>query len=421
MDSTKGFWKRFLKGSNDRRNSTGMMSRWMKRGRNHHHNSPSICVLSTTPPLKKDLLPIEALEKVLAYLPLPALFRARCVCKSWRALIASPRFLKVRSAISSTVMQPYFPMVFSRSYGRQCFAFDFIANKWQKLAPLDFVPYKVAYVAGAGGLLCLRNCFELLVVCNPITRQWKNLPRSTSHLGIGQCMIHMIVDPTQTTNAYKIITISGACKIEVYDSAIQEWTMTSQSLSHGVTCIRGQTAAFCNGFLYCIVDEGIGSKMSGVIAYDTQLAVWSTMLIMLPLGFGEARSSNSLQPRSLSASLVECGGHVMLVAEKLQLGVTLVHLFELQLMSITWRDVATLPFESSTPGFESFRHGLRCDGVVVHEHCICLTSQCGDMVVLDMVQNKWSALPSCPLFQVGKPADIDIAVFPFIPSLETSM
>ena len=107
----------------------------------------------------------------------------------------------------------------------------------------------------------------------------------------------------------------GLAKIEVYDSAIQEWTMTSQSLPHGVTCIRGQTAAFCNGFLYCTVDEGIGSKMSGVIAYDTQLAVWSTMLIMLPLGFGEARSSNSLQPRSLSASLVECGGHVMLVAE----------------------------------------------------------------------------------------------------------
>ena len=366
---------------------------------------------------RNDLVPDEAVERILAYLPLPALFRARCVCKKWRHLISSPRFLKVRAGLASVAARPYLPMIISESYGRQCCAFDFNLNKWQNLAPLDFVPYKVTYVAGAGGLLCLRNCFELLVVCNPITRRWKNLPRSLSQLAIGQCMIHMLLDANKET--YKIVIVSGAGTTEVFDSVSKKWVTTSHNLPSGVTCIRGRTAAFCNGFLYCVVDEGVGSKLSGVIAYDLQLGVWSSMLITLPTGFGEARSSNSLQPGSLSASLIECRGQVMLVAERMQLGVTMIHLFELQVMTITWLEVASMPFENPTP-FESFKQGLRTDGVVVYGHRICLTSQNGDMAVLDMSKGSWILLPSCPI-SVGKNADVDIAVFPFVPSLDASV
>lgn len=109
--------------------------------------------------------------------------------------------------------QAYFPLVMAQSYGRQCCAFDVAQQKWQNLAPLDFVPYKVACVGGGGGLLCLRNCFELLVVCNPITRTLRNLPRSSSSLVIGQCVVHMILE--SLSRAYKIIIISGTGRTEV--------------------------------------------------------------------------------------------------------------------------------------------------------------------------------------------------------------
>lgn len=412
MESSRSFWKRFWKGSSDRRNSPGMMNRWMAKRNRDAEKQRTATALANTSPLKKEKLPIEAVERVLAHLPLPALVRARCVCKRWRALIASPRFLNARAAIPAVANPPYFPMVFSQSYGRKCCAFDFANHRWQRLAPLDFVPYKVAYVAGAGGLLCLRNCFELLVVCNPITRQWKNLPRSSGQLCVGQSLIHMVFEG----KSYKIITVSATCKTEVYENSSKKWTITSHSLPPGVTCIRGRTAAFCNGFLYCIVDEGVGSKLSGVIAHDVQLAVWSSMLIALPSGFGEARSSNSLQPGSMAASLVECRGRVMLVAEKMQLGVTLVSVFELQLMNITWVEVASLPYENAEE-FESFKQGLRCDGVVVHGSLICLTSHSGDMAVLDFATGLWRRLPLCPLAS-GKSPDFDIAVFPFLPSLD---
>jgi hypothetical protein len=417
MESSRNFWKRFWKGSSDRRNSPGMMNRWMAK-RNREEKGTAKPVVSPLK-LKAEKLPVEAVERILAHLPLPALIRARCVCKRWRTLVASPRFLSARAEIPAVANPPYFPMVFSQSYGRKCCAFDFANYRWQRLAPLDFVPYKVTYVAGAGGLMCLRNCFELLVVCNPITRQWKNLPRSSGQLCVGQSLIHMVFEPA--LKSYKIITISATCKTEVYDNTSKNWNITSHSLPPGVTCIRGRTAAFCNGFLYCIVDEGVGSKLSGVIAHDVQLAVWSSMLIALPTGFGEARSSNSLQPGSLAASLVECRGRVVLVAEKMQLGVTLIHIFELQLMNITWLEVASLPYEigAGSP-FESFKQGLRCDGVVVHGDLICLTSQRGDMAVLDFATGMWKRLPECPL-SVGKNPEIDIAVFPFLPSLDAQV
>nr|PNR26569.1 hypothetical protein PHYPA_030049 [Physcomitrium patens] len=387
-----------------------MMNRWMTR-RNRKEKGTTTAIGTV---LQKEKLPLEAVERILSQLPLPALVRTCCVCKQWHALISSPRFLHARAEIPSVANTPYFPVVFSRSYGRKCCAFDFSTHQWQRLAPLNFVPYRVTYVAGAGGLFCLRNCFELLVVCNPITRQWKNLPRSTGQLCASHSLIHMVLDVPSTS--YKIITISGSCKTEIYDRSSQKWDITSNNLPPGVTSIRGRTAAFCNGFLYCIVDEGMGSKLSGIIAYDLQLAMWSSMLIVLPSGFGEARSSNSLQPGSLAASLIECRGHVMLVAEKMQLGATLVSIFELQLTNITWIEVATLPHDPASP-FESFKHGLRCDGVVVHGNVICLTSQSGDMAALDVSTLTWTRLPDCPLV-LGKNADIDIAVFPFLPSLD---
>jgi hypothetical protein len=112
---------------------------------------------------------------------------------------------------------------------------------------------------------------------------------------------------------------------------------------------------------------------------------------------------------------------VVLVAEKMQLGVTLIHIFELQLMNITWLEVASLPYEigAGSP-FESFKQGLRCDGVVVHGDLICLTSQRGDMAVLDFATGMWKRLPECPL-SVGKNPEIDIAVFPFLPSLDAQV
>jgi len=160
---------RFWKGSSDRCNSAGMMNRWMAKRNYEAKKQEPTTILVNPSSLKKEKLPVEAMERVLAHLPLLALIRARCVCKRWHTFIASQRFLTKRAQIPTVAHIPYFPMVFSQSYGRKCCAFDFANRRWQRLAPLDFVPYKVAYVAGAGGLLCLRNCFELLVVRNFIS------------------------------------------------------------------------------------------------------------------------------------------------------------------------------------------------------------------------------------------------------------
>ncbi len=224
------------------------------------------------------------------------------------------------------------------------------------------------------------------------------------------CNLAMFLDAI--TQVYKVIIVSQTKVIEIFDSMLNNWIVISTKSLSSVMNARGSIGAFCNGFIYCSVDKGFGSKCSGVIAYDVQLAIWSSILIALPLRFGEMCSFQSLQPRCLFAFFIEFKGCVMLVAEKLQLGATHIHIFELQLMSLTWLEVTFMPFE-----FESFRQGLRINGVVVHGNFICFTSQIGNMTLLDVTTRSWQQLPKCPLL-MGKNNNFEIAIFPFIPSLD---
>lgn len=75
-----------------------------------------------------------------------------------------------------------------------------------------------------------------------------------------------------------------------------------------------------------------------------------------------------------------------------------------------------MPFEAPTP-FESFKQGLRCDGVVVYKEIICLTSQAGKVAIFDMELGWWQLLPNCPI-PIGKNIEVNIAMFPITPSLD---
>lgn len=117
MESSKSLWKKFWKGSNDRRSNPGMINRWMAK-RNRESEKQRKNIIKSPPTItknisfvKKEKLPIEAIERVLAHLPLLSLVRACCVCRQWRALIANPRFLVARAKIPTVANPSYFPMV----------------------------------------------------------------------------------------------------------------------------------------------------------------------------------------------------------------------------------------------------------------------------------------------------------------------
>lgn len=63
--------------------------------------------------------PEELLEKVLVYLPLHSLVRARSVCRKWNAYVFSKTFTKLRAEIS-----PQKPWIVMTSTENSMFAYD---------------------------------------------------------------------------------------------------------------------------------------------------------------------------------------------------------------------------------------------------------------------------------------------------------
>jgi len=115
-------------------------------------------------------LPFHLLESVLAWLPISSLLKLRCVCKRFNNILYSP---SLREACRLRRHEAAWYLF--RGEGRECAAFNPEADSWCKL-PLGFLPSsKGRVVATAGGLLCVRQG-EKMIVCNPLSKAWLELP-----------------------------------------------------------------------------------------------------------------------------------------------------------------------------------------------------------------------------------------------------
>jgi hypothetical protein len=117
-----------------------------------------------------DKLPEHLLEMVQAQLPLHSLLSFRTVCKQWNMMLQSKSF------IAKVPCARHGGWFLFRGEGKECVAFMPSVNKWCQIN-LDFLlPARVRVVATSGGLLCVRQHDDQLIVCNPFTKAWLQLP-----------------------------------------------------------------------------------------------------------------------------------------------------------------------------------------------------------------------------------------------------
>ncbi|KAL5714971.1 SKP1-interacting partner 15 [Ranunculus cassubicifolius] len=126
-------------------------------------------------------LPQDTLHHIFSHLPLSQIILCRSVCKFFNQTLTSPSFLAListRSPLHLIALRP------SHHHQRQSFLniFDPNLNQWLKFS-LAFLPHKVPIpVASSNGLVYIwaeSNDFggKSLVVCNPLTRQFRVLPQ----------------------------------------------------------------------------------------------------------------------------------------------------------------------------------------------------------------------------------------------------
>lgn len=149
---------------------------------------------------------------------------------------------------------PYFVKISDCEYSGSLLSFDPSVPKWHNL-PLSYLPSQVVFpVSSAGGLICFINklqahaadesCGVHLVVSNPLTKTWKELPPFLCQQR--PVLVHMIM--WKRPSHYKVI-VAGLLTTELFDSLTGEWR-NAGCLPCGEEVSRN--VAYCNGSLYCL-------------------------------------------------------------------------------------------------------------------------------------------------------------------------
>lgn len=337
-------------------------------------------------------LPDELLEHVLAFLPFIDLFRHSTVCKRWQSLIDCPQFQHAR-AESSALWPSYSPIRYNDKMSENgefhWSGYSTRTNKWQQMPPLSLPCLTGKKVwAGAGGLLCFYNREKMgrLVVCNPVTRNWRELP-AMNQKWRWPCVTHMIVDPS--TKAYKIImagteayprssSSNRSRNTEVYSSILDKWECMG-SLPADLY-LDTQDAALHNGILYCTAQKAYAPTSDALLAYDALVAydvtrgVWTEISSELP-------DSTSYQTPLI------CGDRVMMVVAPLDDDGPVGSFYILHEVTKRWNLVTSMP--------ESMHRSLGFWGVCGAEgNKIYVVGETSRLVVVyDVLKNSWKELP----------------------------
>jgi len=353
------------------------------------------------------MLPEELVDRVLAFLPIHSLFRARTVCKRWSSIVFIPEFVDLRAKLSEVgcTEDSYYLMFPSYGENLDCSAYYPSSGHWQSLPSLSFLPAQVKTIRqGAGGLLLvLDNRTWVFHVCNPFTKSWREIPRLT-HIG-KECQTASAMVAAKDSKSYKIIA-AGIAHTQVYDSMTNKWTVSSGFPGHlEILMFR---RAVCRGILYIVALQAQELNRIGLVAYDVQTSHWMEIEDKLP-------------PRFVNGHVVECGDYVAMVAnvcteERGHTTTTSLHVFKLHPVTKLWIEISRLPDQMFSEFMEERRLcGYSCVGVDGNVYITCSTGV--RVLVFDTTICQWHWIENCPFPLNRGDTDGVHAGYSFKPSL----
>ncbi|KAL2649991.1 hypothetical protein R1flu_018119 [Riccia fluitans] len=343
--------------------------------------APSLLGNVTMDPTLWSNVPEHLMERILAHLSIPSLFRLRSVCKSWYSLVYSPTFLDLYSR--GPPQGPWFWMFRNQDY-REASTFNPIVNRWVSVSPPPFPINQMFFpIASAGGLLCFSSCANgrtTLVVTNPITRRWRELPPmlriQTYH------MAGMVFN--RQSKVYKIVVVGIYGINDVYYPTTEEFNSDTNAWSITGDIPRGplfpsRRTLLCNEILYSWCCD----PPDGLVAYDMKQGTWSQI---------HAPMRHTLD----SHMLIESQGEIYTVGGLRENSVTKsICIWELQKSELEWKEVDRMP-EILCDEFLCGGKRFICIGM---DGLVLLLVRGSDRLVLsyDLSKRVWRRLPGCPL------------------------
>ncbi|KAL9248516.1 F-box only protein 6-like protein [Drosera capensis] len=321
--------------------------------------------------------PEDLMEVVIARLPIDAFFRFRVVCRKWNSLLSSTSFCHHCAQVPQSQ-----PWSFTITHGKITTGamYDPIAKKWHHLMIPRLPPeLYLLPVASAGGLICLNDIgHKKFFVCNPLTQTWKELPGRSVNVW-SPIVVGMIWSKSSCTDGYKIIWVGSDGKHEVYDSINNSWARPGDippEISIPLSLKFKSQAVSINTTIYFL-----RSDPEGIVSYDVESGVWKQFLVPNP-------------PHSTDYTLAECGGRIMLVGLLTKNAATCVCIWELQRMTLLWKEVDRMP-NIWCLEFYGKHVSMNCLG---NKGLLMLSVRSRLMnrvVAYDVVKKKWLKVPCC--------------------------
>lgn len=227
-------------------------------------------------------LPPEITMDIILKLPIESILSCKFVCKSWIKVVESPEFSKLhfpKSVPGLVVFQgtdlpnPYKILEFTDEIGPQNYA-----HYCKAVLGFPF-PHHAQIHSSVNGLLFMYDQDlwkpEDLFICNPITRDYIELPPPCPDCLFLTCTFGFGV--SKMTGQYKVVMIYRVCIVfcppdcEVYTLGTRSWRTLETSLP---LRYEGHIAAFLNGNLHWLAFDIQGYPL--ISSFDLETEVFST-------------------------------------------------------------------------------------------------------------------------------------------------
>ncbi|KAL8205057.1 hypothetical protein R6Q57_010680 [Mikania cordata] len=233
----------------------------------------------------------DIILEILARLPIKSLFRTKCVCKLWYKLASHKSFIHAYNQLSVKNV-----MVLVESSTSSLILID--NKRGVSEVSLDFIKDRVKIRASCNGLLCCSSVPDkgVYYVCNPMTREFKLLPRSrerpvTRFYPDGEATL-VGVSCDLLRNRYDVVLAGyhrmfghrpeGKLICSVFDSESKKWRKyVSDQDDHGFTHMNRNQVAFINGSLHWMTQS-----FAYILVLDLNLDVWRRILLPDEMGSG---------------------------------------------------------------------------------------------------------------------------------------
>ncbi|KAL0408480.1 UNVERIFIED_CONTAM: F-box only protein 6 [Sesamum radiatum] len=231
------------------------------------------------------------------------------------------------------------------------------------------------------GLVCFLDIGHRgFYVCNPLTRSFKELPARSVKVW-SRVAVGMTLNGKSASSGYKILWVGCGGEYEVYDSKKNCWTrpgnMPSSIKLPLALNFRSQAVAV-EGMLYFM-----RSDPDGLVSYDSTTGIWKQFVIPAP-------------PHLSDHTIAECGGRIMLVGLLTKNAATCVCIWELQRMTLLWKEVDRMP-NIWCLEFYGKHVRMTCLGNKGLLMLSLRSRQMNRLVTYDLSTGEWLKVPGCIL------------------------